>query len=152
MNPKRVRSAHQLAGFQGGPCPSVAILRRNSDMSQFSCPIHLPTSVDKRRRRGQHSVCAALHSFLEPCRRLRGKVNRKGKPAVPLPRAGRQAVPIRRLWETWGDTAASLLTCCLITTDANGTVSRVHDCMPVILPAKAVDAWLDLATPADRLQ
>ena len=56
------------------------------------------------------------------------------------------------LWESWGDMAAPLLTCCLITTDANGTVGPVHDRMPVILAGDVVGEWLDLATPADRLQ
>ena len=56
------------------------------------------------------------------------------------------------LWESWGDTAAPLLTTCLITTDANGTVSPFHDRMPVILSQEFADVWLDQATPADRLQ
>ena len=56
------------------------------------------------------------------------------------------------LWESWGDMAAPLPTTCLITTDANGTVSPFHDRMPVILDRATIDVWLDQATPADRLQ
>jgi putative SOS response-associated peptidase YedK len=54
------------------------------------------------------------------------------------------------LWETWGDGKAPLLTCCLITTDANGTVGPVHDRMPAILAADALEPWLELATTAFR--
>ena len=55
-------------------------------------------------------------------------------------------------WEQWGDAAATLLTCCLITTDANGTVGKVHDRMPVILAADALGTWLDPTAPTERLQ
>ena len=56
------------------------------------------------------------------------------------------------LWEQWAGDGPPLLTCCLITTDANGLVNPVHDRMPVILTQVAVGPWLDLATPADWLQ
>ena len=45
-----------------------------------------------------------------------------------------------------------LLSCCFITTDANRTVSQFHDRMPVILAADAVDVWLDLKTPVEKIE
>ncbi len=52
------------------------------------------------------------------------------------------------LWETWRDPAgpddaALLRTCTIVTTDANDLVRRIHDRMPVLLPAWRWDAWLD---------
>lgn len=47
------------------------------------------------------------------------------------------------LWETWRPPdGAELLTCTIITTEANATVAPIHDRMPVIVDTDAVDAWL----------
>ncbi len=61
------------------------------------------------------------------------------------------------LWETWRDPAARedappLRSTTILTTAANPLVARVHDRMPVILPAAAYALWLDETTPAARLQ
>jgi putative SOS response-associated peptidase YedK len=57
------------------------------------------------------------------------------------------------LWATWRDKTAGpvdahdptawLHSCTVITTAANGTMSPVHDRMPVLLPADAWAEWLD---------
>jgi putative SOS response-associated peptidase YedK len=52
------------------------------------------------------------------------------------------------LWETWrdpslGPEAPTLYSCTIITTEANGTMTPIHDRMPVILPPNAWDTWLD---------
>ncbi len=47
------------------------------------------------------------------------------------------------LWETWtGPNGEELDTAAIITTDANRTVSPLHDRMPVIIPPESFDAWL----------
>lgn len=55
------------------------------------------------------------------------------------------------LWEQWqpkhDPIADPILTCCIITTDANTAMAPIHHRMPVILPLAEVDAWLDPATP-----
>lgn len=46
-------------------------------------------------------------------------------------------------------------TCAIITCPANELLARIHNTkprMPVILPRRALDAWLDHATPLDQLQ
>lgn len=52
------------------------------------------------------------------------------------------------LWEVWHDDenpdGDPLRTCSIITTDANQVVARTHDRMPVMLPAEAWEAWLDV--------
>jgi putative SOS response-associated peptidase YedK len=50
------------------------------------------------------------------------------------------------LWEVWHpDQADVLLSCAIITTTPNALMEKIHDRMPVILPAKAYDLWLDPA-------
>ncbi len=60
------------------------------------------------------------------------------------------------LWETWRapDSEEPVYTCSVITTDANASLSRLHDRMPVILPPEAYTRWLedggqDLLVPYD---
>jgi putative SOS response-associated peptidase YedK len=52
------------------------------------------------------------------------------------------------LWERWqkGD-EQEILSCALITTEANDVVRNVHDRMPVILPSAAYDQWLSPGVP-----
>jgi putative SOS response-associated peptidase YedK len=57
------------------------------------------------------------------------------------------------LWDVWrAQGEKPLLTCCLITTDANELVKPVHDRMPVIVRPESYGEWLDPGTPEDRLK
>jgi putative SOS response-associated peptidase YedK len=48
------------------------------------------------------------------------------------------------LWEVWHDAEdEALRTCVIITTDANELLLPIHDRMPVVLPPKVWDQWLD---------
>ena len=49
------------------------------------------------------------------------------------------------LWESWEHEGELLDTCAILTTDANEVAAPVHNLIPVILPAEAIDAWLDPA-------
>lgn len=51
------------------------------------------------------------------------------------------------LWDRWKDpgTEEWLRSCAIITGDANPVVRTIHDRMPVVLPRKHWDAWLDPA-------
>jgi putative SOS response-associated peptidase YedK len=50
------------------------------------------------------------------------------------------------LWEVWHpDQEDMLLSCAIITTTPNALMEKIHDRMPVILPAKGYDLWLDPA-------
>jgi putative SOS response-associated peptidase YedK len=50
------------------------------------------------------------------------------------------------LYETWtGPNGEELDTAAIVTTNANRTLSVIHDRMPVILPDQAFDLWLDCA-------
>jgi putative SOS response-associated peptidase YedK len=47
------------------------------------------------------------------------------------------------LWERWHPAAGDPVdTFTIITTDANQTVARIHDRMPVVIPPDQVEAWL----------
>jgi putative SOS response-associated peptidase YedK len=76
---------------------------------------------------------------------------RKAKQPYFVHRADGEPVAFAALWERWSDPAdadgAPLYTCCLITTDANADMARIHDRMPVLLPPSAWDRWLD---PTER--
>jgi putative SOS response-associated peptidase YedK len=54
------------------------------------------------------------------------------------------------LWEKWKDYKASvdLLTFTVITTDPNELVQQMHDRMPVIIPERHYQRWLEPGDPA----
>ena len=47
------------------------------------------------------------------------------------------------LWDRWENNGETLHTCTIITTEANAVVNGIHDRMPVILPKKKEQIWLD---------
>lgn len=69
-------------------------------------------------------------------------------------RAGDEPMGLAGLWELWvGPGGASLETCALMTTEANGFTLAIHDRMPVIVDPGDYDLWLDAnIQSADRLQ
>jgi putative SOS response-associated peptidase YedK len=54
------------------------------------------------------------------------------------------------LWESWRDPGSGepLESCCIVTTQAAPELAVVHDRMPVIMPARCHDEWLDPGNPA----
>ena len=57
------------------------------------------------------------------------------------------------LYEFWGEQGRTVTTCTIITAAAEGPLAEVHDRMPLLLPRKAWNRWLDPAVddPADLL-
>jgi len=47
------------------------------------------------------------------------------------------------LWETWRGGNEPLESCTIVTTEAAGEMTRLHDRQPVILPREEWDVWLD---------
>jgi putative SOS response-associated peptidase YedK len=80
-----------------------------------------------------------------------GPVTAKGKPAKQpyfIHRLDGEPLAVAGLWAAWRDKEAGpdapwLHSCTVITTEANGTMTPIHDRMPVILPASQWDKWLD---------
>jgi len=56
------------------------------------------------------------------------------------------------IWERWaGAGAEPLESFAVLTTTPNSLVAPLHDRMPALIPADALDEWLDAATPPARL-
>lgn len=81
-----------------------------------------------------------------------------------MTRADGERLYMAGLWSVWRDRALPdaepLLSCTILTTDAVGELTRVHDRMPLPMPREHWDAWLDpdhpapadlLATPGEEL-
>lgn len=51
------------------------------------------------------------------------------------------------LWDEWKDPQGRLVkSCTILTTEANSLVAEMHDRMPVIVPRKAYETWLNAGT------
>jgi putative SOS response-associated peptidase YedK len=55
------------------------------------------------------------------------------------------------LWEVWGEGDGRLLTCTIVTTDALGPLTAVHDRMPLLLPRDRWAEWLGEAPSSEDL-
>lgn len=63
----------------------------------------------------------------------------------------RGPMPLAGLWETYSDASGGEIdTAAIVTTDANGLLSGIHDRMPVILSRDDVAAWLDVDAGDDK--
>ena len=106
---------------------------------------------------------AAKPAFREPFRSRRCLVPADGfyewqpTPHGPMPWLFQPAddglLCFAGLWETWvGPGAEPLETFAILTTAPNSLVASIHHRMPAILAPNSYDAWLDAATPPQRLQ
>ncbi|OIN80452.1 SOS response-associated peptidase [Mycobacterium malmoense] len=63
---------------------------------------------------------------------------------------------IAGLWSVWrpegkpADDGPPLLSCTIITTDAVGELAEIHDRMPLVVPERDWDRWLDPDAPVDE--
>ncbi|MEY2591472.1 MAG: hypothetical protein QOJ67_3456 [Acidimicrobiaceae bacterium] len=73
----------------------------------------------------------------------------KAKQPWYVRRADGDALAFAGLWESWrpvkGSDDGRIVSCTIITTDANDAVRPIHDRMPVVLPPSAWAGWLDPA-------
>jgi putative SOS response-associated peptidase YedK len=53
-----------------------------------------------------------------------------------------QLFALAGLWESWSDGEDELMTCTIITTQANAEAAKVHHRMPVIIQPQDYDSWL----------
>lgn len=76
---------------------------------------------------------------------------RKQPHAVRL--SGGEPFALGGVWEAWKEPAGDwLITCAVLTTDANRLMSAIHDRMPVIIPPRRYRAWLDPFTAMPAVQ
>ena len=70
-----------------------------------------------------------------------GEPGRKQPFAITLP--GQALFAFAGLWERWKPAEGEPVeTFTIVTTDANETIARIHDRMPVIVPMDSIDTWL----------
>ncbi len=68
----------------------------------------------------------------------------KGKRPMRIVLKSREPFAFAGLWETWHNPEGeSVLSCTIITTDANDLLRPIHQRMPVILPRELEEFWLD---------
>jgi putative SOS response-associated peptidase YedK len=78
-----------------------------------------------------------------------------GKTPFYMYRADGEMLFMAGLWSVWrpakdGDgQTRPLLSCSIITTDAVGELAEIHDRMPLMVPERDWDRWLDPDAPAD---
>lgn len=69
---------------------------------------------------------------------------------------GGEPFAIGGLWEFWrpkGEgVAEGIVSCAILTTDANAIMSLIHDRMPVIVPPERYAEWLDARTPRPAIE
>lgn len=79
----------------------------------------------------------------------------KEKQPVRIVLKSRELFAFAGIWSAWTEPESNkeIVTCAIITCQANPLLKRVHDRMPVILGRDAEDVWLDktLKEPADLL-
>ena len=76
--------------------------------------------------------------------RREGEVKGAGQPYM-IRRADGAPFGFAGLWEDWSSPDGSQVeTACIVTVDANGEMSAVHDRMPAIIEPKNFDLWMSL--------
>jgi len=69
---------------------------------------------------------------------------------IGLPDGG--ALAMAGLWERWeGGGEPPLESCVIVTTEANDSLSQIHDRMPLILPPESYATWLDSGSKVGEL-
>jgi putative SOS response-associated peptidase YedK len=76
-----------------------------------------------------------------------------GKQPYLIRRPGGEPFAFAGLWEFWKGAAEPVVSCTIITTEANRLMAPIHDRMPTILDPEDYEMWLDPAyKDTDRLQ
>ena len=79
-----------------------------------------------------------------------------GKERIPFSILRNDGMPMHfaGLWASWRDrsTEERVLSCAIITTEANETMAPIHDRMPVMLTDNAVATWLDASASEAALK
>jgi putative SOS response-associated peptidase YedK len=162
----RLHAAPELTPrYNIAPTQQVAVVRHRSDStSRELVPMHwglIPSwakdpSIGGRLINARCETAATKPSFRAAFRRRRCLIAADGY--YEWKKVGRQKQPyyirlrderpfgMAGLWEAWrgsGESDPALLSCTVLTTDANSLTRDLHDRMPVILPEHDWDLWLD---------
>ncbi|MCU0599096.1 MAG: SOS response-associated peptidase [Desulfobacterales bacterium] len=77
-----------------------------------------------------------------------------GKQPYLIRLSGSDLFALAGIWESWKKPASDerIESCAILTTSANGVISRVHDRMPVIIGPEHIDLWLDASSSIHRIE
>ncbi len=77
-----------------------------------------------------------------------------GKQPYLIRLSGSDLFALAGIWESWKKPASDerIESCAILTTSANGVISRVHDRMPVIIRPDDIDLWLDANSSIHRIE
>lgn len=156
--------------FNAAPRQRLPIVRRDPTMTRPAAVLARWGFTDETGGRAplinaRAETAAAKPTFQDSFRRRRCVVPADGfyewerTGGTPLPWLFEPAEPdelllLGGLWRESGDeggTDGREAAFVVLTTTPNALVAPLHDRMPVLVPATALEAWLDPATPADRL-
>ena len=80
------------------------------------------------------------------------KKEQGGKTPMYITLRDKEPFAFAGLWDTWRDAdGQEIRTCTIITTEPNELVASIHNRMPVILPPKVREEWLDPGLHDDRI-
>jgi len=82
------------------------------------------------------------------------QVTDAGKQPMLMTAEDGHAIAFAGLYEFWGERGQTVTTCTIITGPAQGALAEIHERMPLVLPRKTWERWLDpsVADPMDVLQ
>ncbi|MCA0376594.1 MAG: SOS response-associated peptidase [Gemmatimonadetes bacterium] len=125
-------------------------------------------AIGNRLANARAESVATKPSFRQPFQKRRGLMladlyyewqvvpGRKSKQPWCVRLPGDAPFAMAALWERWRPKtqpdAEPLVTCCVITTDANEAMQVIHDRMPVIVHERDYARWLDPDTPGEEAQ
>lgn len=103
------------------------------------------TAADKPTFRGpfrHHRCLIPASGFFE------WKAEGGGKTPFFIRPKGGGLFALAGLWDSWlGADSSEIESCAILTTSANELMAPIHDRMPVIVPHRAYDLWLDTTVP-----
>jgi putative SOS response-associated peptidase YedK len=81
-----------------------------------------------------------------------GDDKKAGKTPFFMHREDGEPLFMAGLWSVWkpAKDGSPLLSCTIITTDAPGELAEIHDRMPLVVPERDWDRWLDPDAPIDE--
>ena len=111
------------------------------------------TAIGPKAINAMSETAAEKPAFREPMRRQRclipadgfyeWKQSGKAKQPYSIGLADGGVFAFAGLWDSWSHAGSEILTCTILTTEANSLLKDIHTRMPVILSPEDYDLWLD---------
>ena len=164
-HPKGIKPRYNIAPSQNAP---VVVYQEETSLEVFRWGL-IPSwskdpSIGNRMINARAETLTSKPSYRRPFRRSRCLIPADGFYEWQIQPGGKSKSPFRirlasnepfgfaGLWDQWRDkNGGEVRTFTIITTEANKTLSPIHDRMPVILKPEDEAAWLNPSTEPERL-